>query len=173
MLFSKAGHRRSSGRKRGERGASLIEFALVIIPLLGLMFGIIAVSWIIFVQNTIQEAVREGVRYGITGQTMSGKGLNDSITQVVQNYSFGFLTQNPNCPNSNPQVAINYYSPSDLSTPISDASADSGGNILQVSVTGVNLCGVILIARPDAGITLSAAASDVMESSPSGGAPPL
>ncbi|MBV9083188.1 MAG: pilus assembly protein [Acidobacteriaceae bacterium] len=157
-----AAHRRS----RRERGASLVEFALVLIPLLGLIFGIIGISWIIFAQNTIQEAVREGVRYGITGgDPSSGTGLNAQIQQVVQNYSVGFVTDPSN-------IVINYYSPSDLTTPITDASADSGGNVLQVSAS-VSIRGVILIVRPDAGITLTATASDVMENSPEGGPPPL
>jgi TadE-like protein len=166
----------AKGRKWSEKGASIIEFALVILPLLALVFGIINVSWILFAQNTLQQAVREGVRYGITGRTMGGMGLNGSIQQVVQNYSFGFLNPVPGCSdNPPPAVNIKYYSQSDLTTPLApdDPSSPTGGNVLQVSVTGVQFCNVILITLQGAGIGLSATASDVMESSPPGQLPPL
>jgi len=53
---------RQSKRSAGERGAALIEFALVLPILLVLVFGIIEASWAFGQQNDIRHGAREGAR---------------------------------------------------------------------------------------------------------------
>ena len=73
------------------KGAELVEFSLVMIPLFGILFLVIDLSWMLFARATLQYAVREGVRYAVTGQTMSGMGQDASIRSVVQQSSMGIL----------------------------------------------------------------------------------
>ena len=51
------------GRKRSQRGNQLVEVALIFLPLCALLFGIFDFSVAIFMRATMQNAVREGVRY--------------------------------------------------------------------------------------------------------------
>jgi Flp pilus assembly protein TadG len=52
-------------RRWNERGQELVEFALVFPLLMLLVLGIIDFSVVVFSYNTIANAAREGVRYGI------------------------------------------------------------------------------------------------------------
>ena len=51
-------------RKRDERGAAAVEFALVIVPFLLLVFGSIDLGWAINQDVLVNNAAREGVREG-------------------------------------------------------------------------------------------------------------
>src|SRR5664279_657467 len=80
--------RRSTKR---ERGAELVEFSLVMIPMFGILFLTVDLAWMLFARATLQYAVREGARYAVTGQTLSGMGQDESIRTVVQQNSMGIL----------------------------------------------------------------------------------
>lgn len=58
--------RRSPRRVRSRRGGAAIEFALVLFPLLILVFGIIEYGWVFFQQANVLSAAREGARLGVT-----------------------------------------------------------------------------------------------------------
>ena len=47
---------------RRERGAAIVEFAVVLPLLLTVLFGIIEYGWIFMVRQTLQNAAREGCR---------------------------------------------------------------------------------------------------------------
>lgn len=49
--------------RRGARGAAAVEFALVAMLLLTLLFGIIEAGWALFHQGTVAGLAREGARY--------------------------------------------------------------------------------------------------------------
>lgn len=151
---------------RAEEGSEITELSLVLLPLLGVLFLIIDVSWVLFARSSLQEAVREGVRYGVTGQTFTGECLTASVQQVVQQNSFGFIS----AANMSHQVSVQFYLQSNLSTPVSGSGATAGGNVIKVSVSGVSVSpiGPILIAATP--FLLSASSSDVMETQ--SGTPP-
>ena len=69
----------------------LIEVAVVFVPFLAIFMALFDFGMAIFLKNTMQFAVRQGVRYAITSQTMPGMGQDDSIKSVVTKFSFGFL----------------------------------------------------------------------------------
>ena len=48
---------------RGERGASAVEFALVVLPLIALVFGIIDFGWVFNQQVSLSNAAREAARH--------------------------------------------------------------------------------------------------------------
>jgi Flp pilus assembly protein TadG len=163
----------SSGKTlRGrESGSAIIEFGLVILPLMALLLLTLDVAWTVFAKATLQHAVREGVRYGVTGVPITGNCLNASIQQVVQRSSFGFV---PSATSSS-YISVTYYNPITLAQ-VTGSNGPAGGNVIQVAIgpstaypntspVTVNSFGPLW--HNAAPFRLSVQASDVMESSPS------
>ncbi len=147
-----------------EQGTQIVEFGLVILPLLALLFLVVDVGWIIFAQGAIQHGAREGVRFAVTGQLPTGFAhQDDAIRSVVQANSFGFL----NGATGLGHINIQYYNPTTLQS-ASGVGSNGGGNLLQITVSGVQVNPLGPILRSSAAVTLSAVSSDVMESSPQG-----
>jgi Flp pilus assembly protein TadG len=110
-------------RRRGERGNAMVETALVFIPMLAMFFGIVDVSMVVFLQNTLMHATREGTRFGITfSSSYNGNSCATSeaacITSVVQTNAFGFLAGTK----AN-LITVNYYTANDLTNPIETCNA--------------------------------------------------
>jgi Flp pilus assembly protein TadG len=146
-----------------EAGAALTEFAFVLVPLLALIFLMVDTAWMIFAKASLQEAVREAVRFGIVGQLAPGcSGLNASIRQVVQQHSAGFV----NAQNASSVVSIRYTSPTDSATPLTGCAATSGGNILQVTVSGLAVVPMAPLLRSNSPLILGASSADAMEATP-------
>ena len=152
-------------RRPRQRGAAQVEFALLLLPLLGLILLIMDTAWVIFAQASIQEAVREGVRVGITANTISGcPTVTCSVQKTVQNYSAGFVKA--------ANVQVTYFTNTNGSlVQATGALADLGGNILQVSVSGITIKSMGAIMRSHTSISLGATASDVIESNPNRATP--
>ena len=72
-----------------EKGAALIEYAMIAPLLFLLLFGIIEFSILIFSYNTIANAAREGARYGIihpadsAGIESAARGLTTGLDQAA------------------------------------------------------------------------------------------
>lgn len=156
-----------------QTGSEIVEFGLVILPLLAVMFVIIDTAWVFFAQASLQHAVQVGVRYAITSNVMKGPlglplGLDASIKSVVQQNAMGFLAGDDGLR----KISVNFYSPANPSKPVTGIGSDVGGNFVEVSVQGVQVNALGPIWSGPASIFLGARATDVMESSPIGG-PPL
>lgn len=63
-------HRAYRQGKEGIKGATAVEFALVLPVFALLLFGIIDFGRYFFVQHTLQFATREGTRLALTGRTL-------------------------------------------------------------------------------------------------------
>jgi len=165
--MSDIGHRiqnRTVRRKKAERGASLVEFLLVLVPTLGLLFMAIDLAWALFGWACVQEAVREGVRYGITGPVSSG--LDAAIEQFVTNMSMGFISNG-----DNGTITVQYFSPTTMTEVTGQSGATDSGNVLKVSAT-ITISTLVPIWQPNGKIwgsfttwhpTLSAASADTLE----------
>jgi len=78
-----------------QKGTAAVEFALVLIPLILLIFGAIEFGVLLYNKQVITNASREGARAGIVSQdtrlpVLGGTCSNyppESIKCVVQNYS--------------------------------------------------------------------------------------
>ena len=70
------------GNNKRERGAALIEAAIVMPMLLALVFGIWTVARAYNVRNTMEHAVREGVRFGATEMPWDGTS-DDQVRAVI------------------------------------------------------------------------------------------
>jgi hypothetical protein len=128
------------------------------------VFLLMDTSWIIFARATIQHAAREGVRFGVTGQVVApATCLGNSIRQVVVANAFGFVPSSK----SASMVTVTYYDPATL-TVETGAGSTAGGNVIQVSISGLNIKSFAPVWRSSSPISLVANASDVLESPPNG-----
>jgi len=153
-----------AGLRSRRSGAELVEFSLVMIPMFGILFLVLDLSWMLFARATLQYAVREGVRYAVTGQTMTGMGQDNSIKTVVQQNSMGILAGSSGAS----KITIAYFDPNNN---LAATTSNAGGNVVQVSVSGVNVSPMAPLFRSTSPLSLAAVSSDVVESSP-GGVPP-
>ncbi|MGI6379396.1 MAG: TadE/TadG family type IV pilus assembly protein [Anaerolineae bacterium] len=84
---------RSTYARRKERGQELVEFALILPLLLLLLVGIFEFGYVVFAQNTLSNAVREGARYGAVKPaetekiTERGKGLTSGLVEDAITWS--------------------------------------------------------------------------------------
>jgi Flp pilus assembly protein TadG len=72
------------GKRRHEAGAAAVEFAIVLPLLVLLLFGIVEFGLLLYNQQVITNASREGARYGIVSRTP--RYSDGEIEQVVRNY---------------------------------------------------------------------------------------
>ncbi len=149
-----------TGRRRdGRRGSSFVESAFVFVPLMAVIVAIFDYSLVIMTRSTLQHAVREGLRYAITYQTMSGMGHDASIRQVVKNNSLGFL--NSVTGSEDPcKICIRYYNP----TTLSFTTANSPGNIVEVAVENHTWNWIAPLMRSATPLQITVRASDRTES---------
>jgi Flp pilus assembly protein TadG len=158
---------RAVRRKKGERGSAMLEAALIILPLLAIGFALMDFPLGIFIQNTLRNAVREGVRFVITQQT-GPSGQDAAVKAVVETNSMGFL--NDTLLNASPAgatITVNYYDPSNLSTAVTGTGSNAQGNIVVVTAT-IQHAWMAPLWRGTGLITFSASSSDVMEGAPGG-----
>lgn len=105
-------------RDPGQRGNTMVEMALIFLPMLVMFLGILDVSMVVFLQNTLMHASREGARFAMTfssaynGNLCSGSQAS-CIEQVVQTNAFGFLTGS-----NTKYITVNYYTANDLTNPV-------------------------------------------------------
>jgi Flp pilus assembly protein TadG len=151
-------------RRKRQGGAEIVEFSLVMIPMFGILFLVIDLSWMLFARATLQFAVREGVRYAVTGQTMTGLGQDASIRTVVQQNSMGILAGSKGAA----EITIAYFDPN---ANLAATSSNAGGNVVEVSASGVSVFPLAPLFHSGAALSMSAVSTDVVESSP-GGIPP-
>jgi Flp pilus assembly protein TadG len=154
-------------RRRSKRqgGSAILEGSLVILPLMAICFALMDFPLAIFIQNTLRNAVREGVRYAITQQT-GGSGQDAAIKAVVENNSMGFfnegdLTSSP--PKST--FTITYYDQSLAA--VNGVGSNKAGNICVVTAT-IQRGWMAPLWRDTGLLSFSASSSDVMESPPGG-----
>ena len=148
----------------------MVEGAFTIVPLLAVLFGVLDLSIAIFVKNTVQFAVCQGVRYAVTSQSMTGMGQDDSIKTVVQNYTLGMLDALSADHVGKNRLAVTYYDPLAL-TPVTGVGSNSGGNIVVVSASGLSWAWMVPLLRSAAPLQFSVSSADVMEATPVAGAP--
>ena len=156
---------RNSGIRRvrnsRESGSQVVEATLVIIPLLLMTFLMLDLSMVIFLRTTLQEAVREGDRYAITGQNEIGPCQDDSIKWVVKKFALGFL--NSTTPAST--IHVQFVNPN-----TGGQGTNAYGNIVNVKIEGYQYSILAPFESLNMPMYLFAEASDVME--PLSGASP-
>jgi len=156
----------------------MVEAGVILLPFLALFFALFDFGMALFLTNTIQFAVRQGVRYAVTSQVMTGLGQDASIDSTVNTYSFGFLSYlAPGPPTTTCTgtgcITINYYyqnlgvTPSTL-TLVTGAGSNAAGNICQVTASGMAYHWMIPLLRGTSALNVAASSADIMEAQPNG-----
>lgn len=125
----------SSLRRRRSGGNALIESAFTLLPTFALFFAFIDFGLMLYRWSSLQNAVREGVRYAITFQTQTSPALGqvDSIKRVVERKSMGLVH-----PTDSPQhIFVKFYTKAAPDTVI-PSGGNVPGNIVEVSVQNLS-----------------------------------
>lgn len=163
MAKARVVDRSASGRWRaGQSGNVAVESAMILAPLMALIFAFLDYGLAIFLHNTFQHAVREGVRYAVTYQVKVGMGHDASIKAVVSENAMGFLR------NCNDCIRIRYYRPDTLA----ETPDNLPGNLIEVSVEGYKFSWMAPVWRWVGSLNISARALDRMEGIAGGQSPP-
>lgn len=137
---------RATARRRRQRGSEFVEFLFVVMPLFGMIFVYLDMSWAIFVKATLEQALRVGVRYGITNEVPDPNqpglctGTNESLTNCIiehVQYSAGGLLAGSGGASL---ITVTYWQPNSSGTlvQVTGAGANFGGNVLQVSIGDIS-----------------------------------
>jgi Flp pilus assembly protein TadG len=154
----------SSSRRRTQAGSAIVEGALVLLPMMALFFAMIDFPVALFIQNTIREAVREGVRFAITQQT-GPSGQDAAIEAVVESYSQGFISASAITAGT-ATFTLTYYNGTTLALATGTGS-NSQGNICVVTAS-VQHSWMAPVWQSTGIFSFSASSSDVMEAPPLG-----
>ena len=120
--------------RRDERGALIVEFAFVFPILILAVLGTIETAMIVFISSSIESAVLQASRFGITGGTEGGVSREDRVRTIVGEKTYGLVDME--------QVQIDtlvYDSFADIGQPepFDDANANHGYDLGEV-FTDVN-----------------------------------
>jgi Flp pilus assembly protein TadG len=137
----------------------MVEVCLILTPLLLITFLLLNLSMAIFLRSTFQQAVREGARYAITGQTTSVGACQDtSIKTIVGRNALGFLTSGPGAAS----VHVRFRNPT-----TGAIGSNAVGNIVQVSVENYQYGPLVPYRFFSSKLGIWAQADDVMGGLPS------
>lgn len=71
-------------RKRDEDGAAAVEFALVVIPLVLILFGIISYAYMFSVRQALTQAAAEGARAAAVAQTNPSGAALAAVNKALE-----------------------------------------------------------------------------------------
>jgi len=117
--------------RKNERGAALVEFAIVATVFLSVMFGVIEFGRLFWTHNALRDAARRGVRYAAVRKNDSAGILAVKNVVVYGNPSGGTVPVVPGLTTSNVSVETVNYNGVELS---SRASVSINGYQFQFSV---------------------------------------
>lgn len=75
---------RSPHARRRESGAAAVEFALIFPLLAAVLFGTLEYGWVLFQKFNLANAVRDGVRQGVTVAQTASPDPGATAVQVAQ-----------------------------------------------------------------------------------------
>ena len=154
-------------RRSKESGNAMLEMGFVFVPLFAILFAISDYSMAVFMRATLQHAVREGVRYAVTFQTIGGLCQDDSIKQVVKSSSAGFLNSTHDS-----LIFVKYHAPTNLTTVVTGAGSNAAGTIVEVSIENYSHNWIAPLLRSNTPLSITVAAADRTESLGGLAAPP-
>jgi Flp pilus assembly protein TadG len=159
ILRETTARRRPVRRRNSEKGDTFIELAMILLPLIALIFGLLDYSLAIFVKNTLYHAAREGVRYAVTQQT-GGGGQDAAIRDVVRQNAMGFI---PTGTTGDSYIHLDYSDR--LGNPVNGVGSNQAGNILTVTITAYPWTFFLPLWRAPM-LSFNASSADAMEAPP-------
>lgn len=88
-----------------QKGQTLVEFALVLPVLFLLIFGIVDLGVMFYVNLTMQYAVYQGTRYAVTGRSDLGTDRKSALITKIKNSSNGLYDKNMHVP-KDPEIFV-------------------------------------------------------------------
>jgi Flp pilus assembly protein TadG len=130
---------RSAGRRLwawfgDQSGFTAVEFAMVALPFLMLLFGIIAIGLFFFTTFSLENAVEGAARLIRTGQAQENGMTADQFKQEVCNRAPSFV----DCTG---KMRVNVQNFTDFGNIVTPSCVDSGGNLLPPNGTNYSLGG--------------------------------
>lgn len=117
---------------RTQKGQGLVEFALMLPIVLLMLFGLIEMARLVQAYVTIEHAAREGARYAITGQSITGVAADrpDSIVTKTRAATAGLIVA-PSTDTAavEPGAAANY-----LDVSVNPTNGGSANSVITVTV---------------------------------------
>lgn len=86
--LSKRQRRVRASLSRDERGATLVEFALILAPLLFAVLGTMEIGYRIYALSCTNGAIREAARMASTGQ-YTGAQIDAKVKEMIKSFSAG------------------------------------------------------------------------------------
>ncbi len=77
--------------QREEEGATVVEFALVLPVFVLAVVGAIETAMVIFISSSIESAVLEASRFGVTGGSTPGVSRDEKVLQIVGQKTYGLV----------------------------------------------------------------------------------
>ena len=77
---------------RNNEGAAALEFALVLPPLCLILVGMFEMSMLMFTQASMEGALREAARFGMTGSVSDPAPRQTQILDIINKDTFNMLT---------------------------------------------------------------------------------
>ena len=155
----------NSPKQDRQKGAAVIEGALIFIPLILLILGMTDFVLGLWVKNTLQFSVREACRYAVTGQTQGGNGQVGSIQQAAQSNSMGLIT-------AKAQVTVRFFDRAGRGE-VTGAGSNAPGNVVQVSIDAYRWRWIIGGVFGLPAMSVRTSASDILEPTANGIPPAL
>ena len=130
------------GRRAGQRGAAIVEFALASVALLGMIMGMYVMFLAVYTNHCASESAREGSRYamvrGSTSCTNTPSLTNCNATAAeVQSYVEGLGFPGMNTANGM-TVTVSWLTVSTTQpatwSPCSSGTCNTPGNLVKVQV---------------------------------------
>ena len=160
----------------------MMEAGLVLTPFLAIFFALMDFTMAIFIKNTMQYAVRQGVRYAVTSQVQSGYGQDASIKNVITSNAMGYLNLAAPTGTGRPCsgtgcITIQYYKlvTSSLGVTtlnaVSGTGSNAGGNVVEVTAANLTWAWMVPLLRSATPLSFYVSSADVMEGTPFTGIP--
>ena len=125
---------KSDACRRGERGASTLEFAVAAAIFFAMVFGVLEIGLALYAHHFIAEAARQGTRYAmVRGNTCTNNGTSCTVsTSQIQSYILGQVY--PGIDSAQLSVATVYaaYPAGGACSP--NANCANPGNLVTVTV---------------------------------------
>jgi Flp pilus assembly protein TadG len=115
--------------KGDSRGVTAIEFAIVAVPFLMLLFGIIGVGLYFFTTFTLENGVEQSARLLRTGQAQNANYSADEFKQKVCDYLPGFI----DCQGKVVVNVLSFANASDITTDSLPSCTTSDGQLNTVN----------------------------------------
>jgi Flp pilus assembly protein TadG len=121
--------------KRNEDGATAIEFAMVALPFLMMLFGIIAVGLFFFTTFSLENAVEQASRPMKTGEAQQANNKTGKTKAEFKAEVCSLLPAYVDC-TGKLRINVQKYNDGDMITP--PACVDAGGNLVGDAGTPFN-----------------------------------